>query len=97
MKIKTTVAALALSASSSSFALMAPPTQTKTICLEVYETAEGVSYSSGCDASSNNVELGLTILENGCAVDQVALIAHKYGRRFDIQISSCLPPNVAQL
>lgn len=70
--MKRTVAAVALSISTPSFALMLPPSETKTICLDVFESENGVKYSGNCDQSENNVTLGAKILENGCAADQIS-------------------------
>jgi len=97
--MKKTISAVALMASSTSaFALMAPPTQTKTICLDVYENEDGVKYAGTCDQAKNNQILGATILENGCAEDQIALTSRKYqGGSWDISIRACMPPNVVQL
>ena len=96
--MKKTIAALALGASSSSaFALMPPPIATKTICLAVAEDANGVQRATSCDASANNVTSGVPLLANGCAEDQVSLVALKFGNRYNINIASCLPPNVTQL
>jgi hypothetical protein len=98
--MKKSIAVLALSASSTSaFAFMMQPQQTKTYCLSVYEGADGAKFASSCDESKNNEILGKDLLENGCAEDQVALTArkHKGQKKFDIQISACLPPNVVQL
>lgn len=99
MKVNKTVAALALSASSSAFALIAPPQDTKTICVSVYETADGVKYAGGCDEVRNNEAAGLPILENGCAANQIALTATRWSADlpYNIEIGSCLPPNVVQL
>ncbi len=108
---KRTVAALALSISSPSYALMLAPVKTKTICLDVYESETGVKYSGNCDQSANNAELNLEILENGCAEGQIALTSVAYPDysapkkkakkeaepKFDIEIKACLAPNIAQL
>ncbi|WP_141735035.1 hypothetical protein [Oligoflexus tunisiensis] len=99
MKFKKSVTALALTASSSAFALMRPPVETKTICLDMYESAEGAAYAGTCDQSDNNETLKKKILENGCAEGQLAMTAQKWDKRgeFYPSIHSCLPPNVAQL
>lgn len=96
--MKKTVAALALSASSSAaFALSPMPQATKTICLDVFEDANGLQNSGNCDEARNNEIRGVRILENGCAEGQIALVARKFSNRFDIEIHPCLPPNVVQL
>ena len=102
--MKKTIAAIALSASSTSaFALIAPqnPIQTKTYCVSLYDFDDGAKTAGSCDETKNNVTLGKEILSNGCAEEQVALIAVKTGRgraaKFNIEIGSCLPPNVVQL
>ncbi len=108
--MKRTVAALALSISTPSFALMMPATATKTICLDTFESEAGVKYAGNCDQAANNKELNLAVLENGCAEGQIALTSVAYPTynqsakqkkkpelKFDIEINACLPPNVAQL
>lgn len=108
MKRSVSLAALALSVSTPSFALMMPPVKTKTICLDSYEGAEGAKYAGNCDQAGNNAEAGVALLENGCAEGQIALTSVAYPSypinnskkeelKFDIEIRSCLPPNVAQL
>lgn len=100
--MKKTITALALSAASSSaFALMAPhnPEEivTKTICLNVYQDSNGVSYADSCDASSNNEFYNSPLLANGCAQGQVALTATKINHKFNVSIKSCVPVNITQL
>jgi hypothetical protein len=100
--MKKSIAALALSASSASaFGLLFEPqnTEIKTICLGVYEDEQGVKYAGGCDEANNNGLLSKPLLSNGCAEGQIALTAKKWpnAERFDIEIASCLPPNVVQL
>ena len=95
--MKKTIATIALTASPSAFALIGPGGETKTVCLNTYETAEGLLYAGSCDEAPNNEELGLEILENGCAEGQIALTARKFGETWEPQIASCLPPNVVQL
>ncbi len=96
MKFKTTIAAFALTASSA-FALIGPGTTSKTYCLDQYEGQKGASYTGSCDQTANNKELGKALLENGCAEGQTALQALSFGGKFDIEISSCMPPGVVQL
>lgn len=109
--MKRTVAALALSVSTPSFALMMPAVKVKTICLDTYESETGVKFAGNCDQATNNAESGVKLLENGCAEGQISLTSAAYpdfsqtpkqkGQeeevKFDIEIRSCLPPNVAQL
>jgi hypothetical protein len=96
MKKTISIAALAVSATTS-FAFMAPPTETKTYCLNMYTDASGAMAGS-CDQTRNNVRSGVQLGENGCAADQIALSTSRWGDgEFPIQISPCLPPNVAQL
>jgi hypothetical protein len=108
--MKRTVAALALSISTPSFALMIPASATKTICLDTYESETGVKFAGNCDQTPNNKEAGVALLENGCAEGQISLTSFAYPSynpsakqkkkqelKFDIEINTCLPPNVAQL
>lgn len=97
MNFKKTIAAVALS-TSSAFALIGPPTQTKTYCLDLYEGQSGATYAGTCDQTANNKTLKKPLLENGCAVDQVALSAHRVAPgKFNIEIYACMPPGVVQL
>lgn len=95
--MKKTIAALALTASSAAVAMPMPASESKIICLKTYESNDGSLDAAGCDSSRNNKTLGLPILENGCAADQVALTSVKRGERFTIEIGSCLPPHAVQL
>jgi hypothetical protein len=98
MEFKKTIAAIAVTASSiSSFALMPPPKATKNICLDVRQDAKGALYAGNCDQTRNNQTSGVELLANGCAVNQISLRATKYVEQFDINVRSCLPPNVVQL
>ncbi len=99
MKFKKTITALTLSASSSAFSLMAPPVETKTICLQSYEGQDGSTFVGTCDQSRNNKILEKEILSNGCAKGQTALVARRYAedRPFYPEIGGCMPPNVSQL
>ncbi|RZA25960.1 MAG: hypothetical protein EOP10_05185 [Proteobacteria bacterium] len=112
MKRTVSAAALALSISTPSFALMLPPSATKTICLDSYESETGAKFAGNCDQAANNKELALPLLDNGCADGQIALTSVAYPAsfvqnspkqkkntklKFDIEINNCLPPNVAQL
>ena len=96
MEFKKTIAALAITASSA-FALTAPPQETKVVCLTVHEDAKGVMYSGNCDESRNNKQEKLEILANGCAAEQISIRSTSFNGKFNVQISSCLPPNVVQL
>jgi hypothetical protein len=110
--MKRTLAALTLSVATPSFANFAPPAEIKTICLGVYESANGAQYAGSCDESKNNEITGAALLENGCAEGQIAVTASRYespkgataqkGKakeesKFDVQIKSCFAPNIAQL
>lgn len=101
MKKRTTIslAALAISASSSTFALIAGPTDTKTYCLEMYTDTCGSSYAGSCDQTANNERRGAQIGENGCAQGQVALSTGRWSpdEPYQIEIHACMPPNAAQL
>lgn len=99
MNVKSKIAAMALSAASMAYGLTPPPAETKTLCLSVYEDADGVKRAGNCDNSHNNATLGLPILKNGCAENQISLMSFRYkgSNKFTIQIHSCLPPNVVQL
>ncbi len=101
MKKTISLAALAISASTSSFALIGPPTDmmTKTYCLETYTDMSGGMIAGTCDESANNVHRGAQIGENGCAEGQIALTTSKTRRdaHYPIRIRQCLPPNVVQL
>ena len=95
---KITVATLALSASAS-FAFIGPGAESKTYCLNKYEDANGAVMVGTCDESRNNEDLGRELNSQGCAEGQVAMTAtkHAHTQQFSPVISSCLPPNVAQL
>jgi hypothetical protein len=101
MKKRTTIslAALAISASSSTFALIGSPNDTKTYCLEMYTDASGSSYAGSCDQTANNARRGTQIGENGCAQSQVALTTGRWSSEepYPIQIHACMPPNATQL
>ncbi len=99
MNVKSKIAAVAISAASMAYGLTPPPVQTKTICLSVFEDAEGVKRAGNCDNANNNATLGLPLLSNGCAEDQISLKSVKYqgSKSFTINIQSCLPPNAVQL
>ncbi len=98
MNFKKTIAAVAITASSA-FALTPPPTAKKTICLDARETNQGTLIAGDCDQAKNNVILKKTILDNGCAAGQISLQARSWGQpeKFNIEVHSCLPPNVVQL
>ena len=97
--MKKTIAAAALSASTSALALWAPPAEQRTICLDKYENESGAIYGGSCDQSANNETLGLELLENGCAEGQIAITSQRYhnSEQWSVNIGPCLPPNVAQL
>ena len=99
MNVKSKIAAVAISAASMAYGLTPPPVQTKTLCLAVYEDNSGVKQAGTCDNARNNVILGLPILSNGCAENQISLSSVRYqgSKNFTIQIHSCLPPNAVQL
>ena len=99
MKLKKSITAMTLAASSSAFALMAPPVATKTICLNLYESMEGVFFTGTCDQAENNELKQRPLLANGCAKGQTAMTATKWDVDGDFRpnIYPCLPPNVAQL
>ncbi|HXW52749.1 MAG TPA: hypothetical protein VEL47_01460 [Myxococcota bacterium] len=98
-KRSISLAALAISASTSSMALIAPPTDTKTYCLDVYTNASGGSFAGSCDQTDNNAETGAQVGGNGCAADQIALKTARWNstQPFPIQIYPCMPPNTVQL
>ena len=100
MGFQKTLAAFAVTASSA-FALIGPmpAAEFKNICLAVYDNADGAKWAGQCDQTRNNEIKGLELLENGCAEGQISLTAtkHQPSERFDIEIYSCLPPNVVQL
>jgi|SwirhisoilCB3_FD_contig_31_6346778_length_339_multi_4_in_0_out_0_1 hypothetical protein len=97
--MKKTIAAMALTVASTGFALMPPVAQTKTYCLSQYEAADGSKVNGTCDNTANNQAAGLKNLANGCPAGQAALTAMKFqgGTQYDINIYSCMPPNVVQL
>ena len=96
MKFMKTIAAVAFTATSA-FALVAP-SDTKTICLNAWEDANGVLHAGNCDESRNNETLNKELLANGCAEDQISLISREVANaKYDIEIRNCLPPNVVQL
>lgn len=97
MKLKTTIAAAALTASSA-FALIGPGTESKTFCLDLMEDASGPAYVGSCDQTKNNKITGKEILENGCAEHQVAQTTYRLpGGKYKFEIAPCLPPSVVQL
>jgi hypothetical protein len=98
MEFKKTIAAVAITVSSiSTFARMPGPKETKNICLDVRQDAKGALYAGNCDQTRNNQTSGVELLANGCAQEQIALRASKYGEKFDIEVRSCLPPHIVQL
>lgn len=99
MKKTISLTALAVSASAASFALIGPPQDTKTYCLDSYTDMSGSMMAGTCDQSRNNARSGAQLGENGCAAGQIALTTGKYPgeREFPIRISPCMPPNVTQL
>ena len=101
MGFNKTIAAFAFSASSA-FALIGPGVgqiETKALCLDLFEGGDGSQYAGKCDQTRNNHVQGFELLENGCTINQVAITAVKrFGsEKFDIEVRSCLPPNVVQL
>jgi hypothetical protein len=100
MKVTKTIAALSLTAASTSaFGLMMPPVKTKTVCLDQFETNDGSLRLGTCDQSKNNRIKHLPKLENGCAEGQAAMTVQKWEQNAEFfpNIPLCLPPNVAQL
>lgn len=99
MNVKSKIAAVAISAASMAYGLTPPPVEVKTLCLSVYENNEGVKQAGTCDNARNNKTLGLPLLSNGCAENQISLSSVRYNgsKNFTIQIYSCLPPNAVQL
>jgi hypothetical protein len=91
LKMKKTIASVALLASSSTFALIGPGPrpEPKTVCLNVYEESNGVMYAGDCDQTRANQVYKRTILQNGCADGQAAI------RSYDIKIKAC--PTYVQL
>ena len=101
MKFQKTIAAFAVTASSA-FALIGPgfgQPETKQLCLDAYEANDGALFAGKCDQTRNNERNGRELLSNGCAVDQIAITAvKKFGaEKFDLEVRSCLPPNIVQL
>ncbi len=101
---KTTIclAALAISASTSSLALIGPnpgAMEEKTYCLGVYSDDEGNMSAGSCDMTRNNEILQSPLGANGCAEGQISQYTTKrdYQESFPIQIHMCMPPNAAQL
>lgn len=101
MKKTISLAALAISASTSSFALVMPPANMsyKTYCLDRYTDSDGNTTMGSCDQSPNNARGNAQVGQNGCTTDQAALISSKapWDKDFDIVINACMPPNAAQL
>jgi len=100
--MKKSITAIALAASSTSaFALIAPNLgdEQKTYCVSTYEADDGSQYVSQCDETKNNERENRPLLQNGCAEGQAAISGFKRRseKKFNIEISACLPPNVAQL
>jgi hypothetical protein len=104
MKKSISIAALAISASSS-FAIVFDPTDsapqwiTKTYCLAVHTHDDGSTTAGDCDKSELNARFDRPLLQNGCAAGQIALTTEKWAEDegFPINIHSCMPPNIAQL
>lgn len=100
MKKTITVAALALSASTS-FAIIGPPTdmQTRTYCLNTYTSMDGGMMAGSCDETANNARRHAQLNENGCADSQISLQTSKRRHEADypIRVRACLPPNIVQL
>jgi hypothetical protein len=101
MKKTISLAALAISASTSSFAIIGPPIDavTKTYCLATYTKEDGGMVAGTCDQTANNQLSDRQIGMNGCAEGQIALTTSKSvnAEYFPINIRACLPPNVMQL
>lgn len=99
MKKTISLAALAISASSS-FALIGPPSNNdvRMYCVSVYG-GQGSMVAGSCDETDNNRYYHREIMDNGCAEGQMAIYTSKSRRqmRYPIEINMCLPPNVAQL
>jgi hypothetical protein len=93
--MKKTIALMAiLATSTSAHALVRPdpnPKPARKICLSLHQ-AQDKSLIGGCDEAQNNVNRGRTLLHNGCAAGQVAIITTRI-----VQIESCMPPGIAQL
>jgi hypothetical protein len=100
--MKKSITAIALAASSTSaFAMIEPNdgAERKTYCVSTYEADDGSQYVSQCDETENNKRENRPLLQNGCAEGQAAIggVKRRSEKKFDIEISACLPPNVVQL
>ena len=101
MKKTISLAALAISASTSSLAFIGQPmdVQTRTYCLSVRSDASGAMMAGSCDQTANNAQRNAQIGGNGCAEGQISLTTSKPSdaEEFPIRMRSCMPPNIAQL
>lgn len=101
MKKTISLAALTMSAATSSFAIIGPPLdfQSVTYCLDSYTDVQGNKSASDCDQRENNRMTNARTGTNGCTASQVALTTTKlrHEREFPVRIRACLPPNVVQL
>jgi hypothetical protein len=101
MKKSISLAALAISASTASFAIIGPPTniQIRNYCLKTLTNAVGGLTAGDCDETANNRQLNARLGPNGCADRQISLTTTKmsHERDFPIRINPCLPPGAVQL
>lgn len=101
MKKTISLAALTMSAATSTFAIIGPPVnqQTMTYCLDTYTDIHGGKTAGDCDQMANNRMINAPTGPNGCTQDQIALTTRKlsHEREFPIRVRPCLPPNIVQL
>ncbi len=101
MKKTISLAALTISAATSSFAIVGPPMniETTNYCLDYFADIHGNKSLGSCDQKPNNRMLNAITDQNGCTKDQAALFTSKRTteRDFPINVRPCLPPNVVQL
>jgi hypothetical protein len=106
--LKKTIAAVALTAASSSaFAIRGPrplERQEKTYCLDASMDSNGLVSAATCDMTANNQKYHTKILAHGCADEQINLTvsrsrvnSHSKWSNWTVEIASCRDPRLTQL
>lgn len=104
--MKKTISAVALLASSASYAkpLPADSVEFRTLCLPSYENAEGVLVAQVCDETKNNEDpkLNREVTASGCTADQIVVndVRYTYDGKvgeWGVDIPNCPNPNISQL
>jgi len=95
MNKKISIAAFALAASTSSFALIGPggPQRPplKRACIEITKGAAGVRYAGNCDETHNNETFKRALNAEGCAAGQALFTSTT------IELQQCRDPRIVQL